>query len=157
MANQIVTLKDDNNNPTFPIAGGMAEDSITTQMLKDGSVTSDKIDSATLTPSDVTFASGYGVVGETTVLAVKSAGRVSFVTNFFVPSITSTDNQTVAFTLPPGWKPRDISNFATTVGVGNICRVRIASDGTVKVSKIISDIPASTYVSTAVISYIAHS
>lgn len=49
MANQIVTLKDDNNNPTFPIAGGMAEDSITTQMLKDGSVTSDKIDSATIT------------------------------------------------------------------------------------------------------------
>lgn len=48
MANQIVTLKDDNNNPTFPIAGGMAEDSITTQMLKDGSVTSDKIDSATI-------------------------------------------------------------------------------------------------------------
>ena len=44
MANQIVTLKDDNNNPTFPIAGGMAEDSITTQMLKDGSITSDKID-----------------------------------------------------------------------------------------------------------------
>lgn len=48
MANQIVTLKDDNNNPTFPIAGGMAEDSITTQMLKDGSVTSDKIDWATI-------------------------------------------------------------------------------------------------------------
>ena len=48
MANQIVTLKDDNNNPTFPIAGGMAENSITTQMLKDGSVTSDKIDWTTL-------------------------------------------------------------------------------------------------------------
>lgn len=52
MANQIVTLKDDNNNPTFPIAGGMAEDSITTQMLKDGSVTSDKIDWTTTEFSD---------------------------------------------------------------------------------------------------------
>lgn len=118
---------------------------------------SDKIDSATLSPSDVTFASGYGVVGGTTVLAIKSAGRVSFVTNLFVPAITSTDNQTVAFTLPPGWKPRDISNFATAVGAGNICRVRVSNDGSVRVSKIMSDIGTSSFVSTAVISYIAHS
>lgn len=48
MVNKIGTLKDDNNNPYFPIAGGMAEDSITTQMLKDDSVTSDKIDWTTL-------------------------------------------------------------------------------------------------------------
>lgn len=48
MANNIVQLKDYNGNDVFPIAGGMDADSITTQMLKNSSVTSDKIDSATI-------------------------------------------------------------------------------------------------------------
>lgn len=114
------------------------------------------IDSATLAPTDVTFASGYGVLGGTTVLAIKSAGRVSFVANFFVPAITSTDNLITAFTLPSGWRPRDVSNFAATIGTGNICRVRIATDGTVRVSKIINDITAEAFVSTVGLSYLAY-
>lgn len=42
MANNIVQLTDDTNNNIFPIAGGMASDSITTAMLQDGAVTEDK-------------------------------------------------------------------------------------------------------------------
>ncbi len=42
MANEVVQLTDDTNNNIFPIAGGMASDSITTAMLQDGSVTSAK-------------------------------------------------------------------------------------------------------------------
>lgn len=48
MANNIAQLKDYNDNNIFPIAGGMVADSVTTQMLQDGSVTSDKIDWATI-------------------------------------------------------------------------------------------------------------
>lgn len=47
MANKIVQLTQGNDN-IFPIAGGMAEDSITTAMLQDGSVTSDKVDFTTI-------------------------------------------------------------------------------------------------------------
>lgn len=42
MANNIVQLTDDTNNNIFPIAGGMASDSITTAMLQDGAATKDK-------------------------------------------------------------------------------------------------------------------
>lgn len=61
MADRIITLKDDDNNPTFPIAGGMMANSVTTAMLKDSSVTSDKIDWTTLDTGwvDVPYNSGY--------------------------------------------------------------------------------------------------
>ena len=48
MANKIVQLINEDNDNVYPLAGGMAADSIDTQMLKDGSVTSDKIDYTTL-------------------------------------------------------------------------------------------------------------
>lgn len=44
MANKIVQLQDKTNTDNiFPIAGGMAADSITTAMIQDGAVTGDKI------------------------------------------------------------------------------------------------------------------
>lgn len=53
MSNKIVQLKDKTfTDNIYPIAGGMAADSITTQMLKDNSVTSDKIDWTTSDFSD---------------------------------------------------------------------------------------------------------
>lgn len=56
MANKIVQLTDKTGTDNwFPIAGGMAADSITTQMLKDDSVTSGKVDFTTYstTPTKV--------------------------------------------------------------------------------------------------------
>ena len=52
MANKITQLVNESGDNLYPLAGGMAADSIDTEMLKDGSVTSDKIDSATYTYSE---------------------------------------------------------------------------------------------------------
>lgn len=53
MVNKIVQLEDKEGNNVFPVAGSMASDSITTAMLQDGAVTSDKIDFATLDKVDI--------------------------------------------------------------------------------------------------------
>ena len=53
MADRIITLKDDDNNPTFPIAGGMMANSVTTAMLKDDSVTTAKIADGAVTSSNI--------------------------------------------------------------------------------------------------------
>lgn len=51
MSNNIVQLEDKDGNNVFPVAGSLAANSIETTMLKDGSVTSDKIDFTTMTYS----------------------------------------------------------------------------------------------------------
>lgn len=52
MTNKIVQLEDKAGNNLFPIAGGMAADSITTTMLQDGAVTPDKASFTTLSTSE---------------------------------------------------------------------------------------------------------
>lgn len=47
MANKITQLVNESGDNLYPLAGGMAADSIGTEMLKDGAVTSDKIDYTT--------------------------------------------------------------------------------------------------------------
>lgn len=47
MADKIVQLQDKQGNNVFPITGGMAADSVTTDMIQDGAVTSEKVDFAT--------------------------------------------------------------------------------------------------------------
>lgn len=49
MANKVVQLINEDNDNVYPLAGGMAANSVTTAMLQDDSVTSDKIDWATQT------------------------------------------------------------------------------------------------------------
>lgn len=44
MANKTVQLTNEDGDNLYPLAGGMAADSITTAMVQDGAVTSDKID-----------------------------------------------------------------------------------------------------------------
>lgn len=61
MANKITQLVNEAGDNLYPLAGGMASDSITTAMLKDGAVTSDKIDWTTL-PS--IFSENEHVVGK---------------------------------------------------------------------------------------------
>ena len=71
MADRIITLKDDDNNPTYPIAGGMMADSVTAAMLKSnsvttakiagGAVTSDKIDWTTLGYAEVLMSNNQSV------------------------------------------------------------------------------------------------
>lgn len=158
MSNKIVQLKDKTfTDNIYPIAGGMAADSITTQMLKDNSVTSDKIDSATLLKGDVTLASGYNIsVLSTQAIAKKVAGVVYFYHGLSCPALTSTDNQTVVFTLPVGWRPVDVVNFITQCGVGKLCRIRIGQDGTVKVSKLDVDTTSGEFAQLQACSYITY-
>lgn len=73
MANQIVQLTDKDENNIFPIAGGMASDSITTAMLQDGVVTTAKLASnavnsaikttSNLGPSDDTVSAWLDLFG----------------------------------------------------------------------------------------------
>lgn len=63
MADKIVILEDENGNNIYPITRGLAADSVDTNAIQDGAVTSSKIDSATLKkiaymPGDVVDVSG---------------------------------------------------------------------------------------------------
>lgn len=124
---------------------------VTTAKIASGAVTYDKIDSETLLTADVTFAQGYGTAAST--LALKCTGVVYFLSNFYTPAITSTDNTTTAFTLPQGWRPPDVVNAIASIGVGNICRLRVGADGSVRVSKLINDISQGSYVGALAVQY----
>lgn len=50
MANKITQLVNKDGDNLYPLAGGILSDSVATDMIQDGAVTSDKIDSATLYP-----------------------------------------------------------------------------------------------------------
>lgn len=133
MANQIVTLKDDNNNPTFPIAGGMAEDSITTQMLKDGSVTSEKIDFAT-----------FDISAGTVSISNKNLVRVG---NIVIINIQTNQHQIALQetygTIPSDYRP-PVSIVAPGVvqGTGASCSIAITSSTGVINLQACSDIPS---------------
>lgn len=107
--------------------------------------------------SDITLASGYGIQGGSTeAIAIKVAGVVYFYHGMSCPALTTTDNQTVAFTLPDGWRSVDTVNFITQCGVGKLCRIRIGSDGTVKVSKYDVDTSNNAYAQLPACSYITY-
>ena len=53
MADKIVQLVDDQNNNIYPISRGVAADSVDTNAIQDGAVTSDKIDWSTLTSKTI--------------------------------------------------------------------------------------------------------
>lgn len=88
MANNIVQLQDDSGNDAFPIAGGMAADSITTQMIQDGAVTSDKIDFTTLTvPATLTVGDGTGTT--VNVNAINLGNNIYLLSGTFSGSTTT--------------------------------------------------------------------
>lgn len=78
MANNIVQLTDYNGNNIYPIAGAAAQGSITTAMLRDGAVTSDKIDWATRTYSTTEKVVGTDTDGKTIYERTWVATGVSF-------------------------------------------------------------------------------
>lgn len=60
MSNQVVQLTDANNNNLFPLAGGMAANSITTNMVQDDAITDGKIDwSSTVQEGTITMNTGW--------------------------------------------------------------------------------------------------
>jgi hypothetical protein len=83
MANKITQLVNESGDNLYPLAGGMAADSIGTEMLKDGSVTSDKID---YTTSNLPLKSGFG--GTATLYRF---GKLRILSLKQITGITSTD------------------------------------------------------------------
>lgn len=59
MANKITQLVNKDGDNLYPLSGGLLSDSVTTDMLQDESVTSDKIDWATITPTVLTRNTSY--------------------------------------------------------------------------------------------------
>lgn len=53
MANKITQLVNKDGDNLYPLAGGILSDSVATDMIQDGAVTSDKIDSATIVNSNI--------------------------------------------------------------------------------------------------------
>lgn len=99
MANKVVQLQNKDGDNLYPLSGGTASDSITTDMLQDGSVTSDKIDFATFNVQVFTgsFSSSSPVTltGVSGRRALIVAGRASANVN----NIIFVDNTGTAITL----------------------------------------------------------
>lgn len=129
---------------------------VTTPKIADGAVTSDKIDSATMDWSSIQPSTGYSVAF---TRVDKKGGLVYFSGSIQVPALTSIDNQTNAFILPVGWRPKTIVNFCLIAYTGSaptpLARLRIGPDGTVRISKIDQDIPINTYVQVSGITFVA--
>lgn len=78
MANKITQLVNESGDNLYPLAGGMAADSIDTEMLKDGSVTSDKVDWGTfaLTPGSVSMgATSFIRIGNIIIINIQTANH----------------------------------------------------------------------------------
>lgn len=117
----VTTLQNRNGDNVFPIAGGMASDSINTQMLKDGAVTSDKIDETTVDLMQYKSS----LVSSGTAIA-RTKGGVAIVTLSVTVQSSTTGEQTI-FTLPAGIRPKDmpvVFSAATTTGTVVMVRTK---------------------------------
>ena len=101
MTNKITQLVNESGDNLYPLAGGMAADSINTQMLKDGAVTSDKIDWTTF------HEVGFGTLNSTYF----SSGTCFW--ERFGKMIVVTIYDANITTAPPnnGWTAKAISNL----------------------------------------------
>jgi hypothetical protein len=116
MANNIVQLTDDQNNNIFPVAGGMAGDSITTAMLQDGVVTAAKINSTTVAFTDfITLSTGFALQG--TNNAVYVSGNILYATFLIKKSSGNfTSTQDTIGVIKSGYRPLTTINTATFLG-----------------------------------------
>lgn len=133
MANNIAQLKDYNDNNIFPIAGGMVADSVTTQMLQDGSVTSDKIDWATQTINLSSYAASGATVSRATA---KVWGKLCEI-SFNITATLSASADTALLNLPSNLLPAQVVELPPNrVSVANTTprRVYISPQGVLNAS-----------------------
>lgn len=71
MPNKIVQLVDNENNNIYPVAGSLAQDSVTTSTINDGAVTTAKLANEAVTSEKVDFSSF--VYGVATIGAIPAA------------------------------------------------------------------------------------
>ena len=88
MANKVVQLINEDNDNLYPLSGGVLSDSITTDMLKDDSVTSDKIDWTTIKTTLY-----ENVSGATTTFSLNDSP-----TNYEVIEVFAVDNTGTNYT-----------------------------------------------------------
>lgn len=104
MSNQVVQLTDANNNNLFPLAGGMAADSITTNMIQDDAITDDKIDwSSTVQEGTITMTTGWTAGGSS--YCRKQGNVVQWNINLTGTSTMATNTTYVVGRLPAGFIP----------------------------------------------------
>ena len=124
-----------------PLTNAMVD----TAHIQDNAINPDKLETTILYTADVTFTSPY--TAGAGVFARKIGNVVFFYQGVRCPATTSTDNQTVAFTLPSGFRPAASTiNYVVQFGVGRLGRVRFADNGEVKISKYDVDIPNNSYI-----------
>lgn len=110
MADRIVQLTDEDDNNIFPAAGTMPTGAITTNMLQNNSVTSDKIDFTTLEGGNVPVAATsihmpYGPTSDHVIDLTRIGNIVFAFANLVLSSVPSMDSQTASETVPEGYRP----------------------------------------------------
>lgn len=120
MANKITQLVNESGDNLYPLAGGMAADSINTQMLKDGAVTSDKIDSVTV--DLMPYAASIVTAGN--AIAITKGGITSITLNITAQS-ASTGDKVIFSNLPASIMPQAAPGmFAATTSTGSALSIR---------------------------------
>lgn len=70
------------------------------------------------------------------------------------PAITTDNNPTAAFTLPVGWRPVSTGIYFLTYNNGlTISKVRVSNDGSIKISKLTTNLVANSWTQLTGISY----
>lgn len=117
MADKIVILEDKDGNNIYPITRGLAANSVDTNAIQDGAVTSDKIDSATF-PCCLAYKSTTGAIASGDIVPVNT-----FKTNVGVFSIGPNGGVVVPKT----------GKYIISAGVGGLFS---ASKGWVRITKV---------------------
>lgn len=112
MANKIVQLQNKDGDNIFPVSAGLASDSVTTDMIQDGAVTSDKVDFTTF-DQDITT----GAIANNAVTTAKiantavTAGKINFssfannqsnIRKIYVTTFTATTDGNGFMAIPTG-------------------------------------------------------
>lgn len=129
MANKITQLVNESGDNLYPLAGGMAADSINTQMLKDGAVTSDKIDWATIQNIDITSYFTVQVQTPVTRAFITTFGKIGFVDIAFAP-INNVNGTVIQLPESLGIKPIYSTELTARIGDADTRRGIIATSGT---------------------------
>ena len=120
MANKITQLVNKDGDNLYPLSGGTISDSITTDMLQDESVTSDKIDWSTITQTALTPNTSY--IDYATKSVYYKFGRLVLVYVNANLKANATGNTNIFTGLPT---PSDRTSFVIASSDNKIYRARI--------------------------------
>ena len=143
MADRVVQLKDNQDNNVYPIAGALAQGSVTTSTINDGAVTGVKIDFTTIQGGDMPIAASsmqipYLTTGDS--MSLWRIGNIVFaLANVVVSSLGTYDSSGALETMPSGFRPatgtKGVFTMSAVAGGGNsTIGIIINPDGSVAFS-----------------------